>query len=216
MYCVYALVDPKNNQIFYIGKGKKYRPTAHLKPSVWKNPKNTTNPFLYFKIKSLMENNVVPEIQILYETDSEEAAYNKELELIHLYGRRFVDGGQLFNITDTKGGPSTSKPWSEERKINYKVQCKKIRIYDPTYDELYNDFITLNLTRKQIALKYNCSDVLIKKRLQELNIKKPKSKRYPSKNKWTCPICGKDFDTPNSVKRKFCSWKCRDESKRSS
>lgn len=55
-YCfVYGLYESSSEEPFYIGKGSGYRDTSHLKPSAWKDPIHSTNPFLYFKIKSLME-----------------------------------------------------------------------------------------------------------------------------------------------------------------
>jgi hypothetical protein len=64
---VYVLVDPITDEIFYVGKGTAYRDSSHLKPSSWNDPKNTVNPFLYFKIKSLMENKTPPIIKRLHE-----------------------------------------------------------------------------------------------------------------------------------------------------
>ena len=38
--------------------------------------------------------------------------------------------------------------------------------------DLYDLFIIQNLSRKDVAKKYGCSEVLIKKKCQEFNIKK--------------------------------------------
>ena len=46
---IYVLRDPSDNSIFYVGKGTGYRDTSHLRPSMWNNPKNTVNPFLYYR-----------------------------------------------------------------------------------------------------------------------------------------------------------------------
>jgi len=209
---VYVLVDPITNEIFYVGKGTGYRDSSHLKPSSWCDPKNTVNPFLYFKIKSLMENKTPPIIKRLHENISEDAAYHIENDYIKLYGRRFVDDhGKLFNISDFKGGSSfgKTKPWTDERRDKHISLCKEKRKYDPTYDELYNDYIVNNLKRKEISQKYNISDALVKKRLAIYGIIKPKNLVYPPKNMYTCITCDKNFETPSSVKdRKYCSRKC--------
>jgi len=209
---VYVLVDPITDEIFYVGKGTAYRDSSHLKPSSWNDPKNTVNPFLYFKIKSLMENKTPPIIKRLHENISEDIAYEIENDYIKKYGRRFVDNnGKLFNISDFKGGSpiGKTKPWTVERKEKHKSSCKEKRKYDPSYDELYNDYIVNNLKRKEISQKYEISEVLVKKRLGEFGIIKPKNLAYPSKNKYNCISCGKTFETPSSVKdRKYCSRKC--------
>ena len=209
---VYVLIDPNTNEIFYVGKGTKYRDKSHLKSSLWKNPEKTTNPFLYYKIRSLMENNNTPIIKRLYENLSNKDAYEKEHEIILRYGRRFSEErGKLFNISKFKGGSNAGKsmPWTEDRKKKYKLYCKTRRKYDPTYEELYDDYIVKNMLRSEISKKYNISTMLVKKRLAYFGIKKQKALRYPEKNKYICSACKKIFFTPKSVKnRKHCSRKC--------
>lgn len=208
---VYVLVDTTNDSIFYVGKGTGYRDSSHLKPSMWNNPETTTNPFLYYKIRSLMENDTPPQIIRLLENVSEEEAYQYENQLINNLGRRFVDGGQLFNISDFKGGSfvGCQKPWSDERKKKFKDDCKKTRMYDPDYETLFDQYITQNMTREDIALKNNISVSLLKKRLQHFGIIKPKQKCYPERNKFVCIHCNTEFFVPKSVlDRKYCSRKC--------
>lgn len=213
---VYQLIDPNTKQIFYIGKGSGYRNKSHLKPSMWECPKDTTNPFLYYKIKSLMENNTPPLTEIIECNLTDENAYKIETELIKKYGRRFVDGGILFNISDSRGGSISGKkkPWSSDRKNKFSANYKKQRKYDPTYEKLFEDYVSLGKTRKQIAIENKCSEILVKKRLEELNIKKPKSIRYPQRNSFLCYNCGCAFTTPNCVKyRKYCSRICVNKAK---
>jgi hypothetical protein len=208
---VYALVDPNNDSIFYVGKGTGYRDVSHFKPSMWSNPEKTNNPFLYFKIKSLFEKDTPPQTIRLLENVSEDVAYEYESDIIKKMGRRFVDGGELFNISDFKGGShiGQNKPWTKERHEKHKQKCKQTRIYDPSFQKLFQEYVEENLTRKQIAEKYNISEVLVKKRLQELKIKKPKQKCYPNKNTFRCIRCDKIFFTPKSLKnRKYCSKTC--------
>jgi hypothetical protein len=208
---VYGLYDPNTNDLFYVGKGTGYRDISHLKPSMWTNPKNTTNPFLYYKIKSLMENDTPPIIKRLHENVSEEDAYRLENELVLKYGRRFsVENGKLFNISEFMGGNKKGKelPWTEDRLKTWHEFQKKRRKYDPSYEELYDDFITKNMKRTDIAEKYGVSDVLVKRRLQHFGIKKPKHLQYGESKKHVCVNCNKDFQTSPSVKRKYCSKVC--------
>lgn len=208
---VYGLYDPNTNELFYVGKGTGYRDRSHLKPSMWSNPKDTTNPFLYYKIKSLMENNTPPIIKRLYESVTEEEAYRLENELVLEYGRRFSkENGKLFNISEFMGGNKKGKelPWTEERLASWQKFQKERRKYDPSYEELYEDYIIRNLKRFEIAEKYDVSEVLVKKRLQHFGIKKPKHLQYGDSNKCRCLNCKKEFETPPSVKRKYCSKVC--------
>ena len=208
---IYGLYDPNTNELFYVGKGTGYRDRSHLKPSMWSNPKDTTNPFLYFKIKSLMVNNTPPVVKRLYENVTEEEAYRLENELVLKYGRRFSkENGKLFNISEFMGGNKKGKelPWTEERLKTWHEMQKKRRKYDPSYEELYDDFITKNMKRTDIAEKYGVSEVLVKKRLQHFGIKKPKHLQYGDSNRCLCLNCNKEFETSPSVKRKYCSKVC--------
>jgi hypothetical protein len=212
VFYVYALIDQDTKEIFYVGKGSGYRDSSHLKPSLWKNPKETVNPFLYYKIRSLMNKNKPPIIKRMYENLSESEAYDIETRLIKEYGRRFSEEkGKLFNISDTKGGSlkGIPKPWNNLRYENHKNFWKNKRLYDPSYDELYNDFIEKNMKRKEIAKKYSISESLVKKRLEYFGIKKPKKLAYPEKNKFFCVVCNNLIITPNSVKKRiYCSRDC--------
>lgn len=208
---VYGLYDPITNELFYVGKGTGYRDTSHLKPSMWSKPKDTANPFLYYKIKSLMENDTPPIVKRLYENLSEEDAYRLENEIILQYGRRFSeDNGKLFNISEFMGGNKKGKElvWSEERRSRHQSVCKQKRKYDPSYEELYDDYIINNMRRVDIAKKYDISDALVKKRLQSFGIMKPKHLQYGSGTKHICAHCHTEFKTPPSIKRKFCSKGC--------
>ena len=219
-FYVYVYKDPKTLQPFYIGKGSNYRAYVHLRTKNWKSPQTTTNPFFFFKIKSIMQTNERPVIEKLFENLSEQEAYQKENELIIFYGRKFgPERGILLNISSDKGTINIRKKpqiWSEIRKKEFRATCKKNRKYDPTFDELFDDYIIKNKTREKIAIENKVSVVLVKKRLQFFGIIKPKDLRYSTKNKFVCDICKSIFERPNSIKQaKYCSRKCYD-TKRSS
>lgn len=59
------------------------------------------------------------------------------------------------------------KPWNFGR-----AGVSRPRIYTPTYDELYYEYIVLRKSRKQIATDNNCKERLVKKRLATLGIKR--------------------------------------------
>jgi len=158
-----------------------------------------------------MENGTPPVVHRIRSGLSDEEAYKLEESLIQEYGRRFSEeNGQLFNISDNRGGSPSGiqKPWGEDRRKVHQDRCKTQRKYDPTYEELYDDYITLNKMRKEIAKEYGVSEVLVKKRLQELGIKKPKSMCYPKRNECVCLYCHKSFSVASSVTRTYCSRAC--------
>lgn len=221
-FYVYGYYDPKTNNLFYVGKGSGKRDVSHLKPSNWKNPKDTTNPFFYYKIKSLMVNGERPIIKRIFENLTEDDAYSIEHDLISEYGRRFVNGGILFNISGKRGGSVEGKrtPWAEERRERYRKQCFDRRVAN-NKEELTEMYLDLCMTRKEIAEHYGVSEVLIKKRLQEHGIRKTKEQqkktRYraytKSRKMVECAHCGDSFEVSLSHNRKFCSTECSNESR---
>lgn len=105
-YYVYALVNPLNNQIFYIGKGKYRRHLMHLVEAQTKN-------------KMTEKNQIINEIHgeglmyisiFLCQGVEEKIAIEIEEDFIRKYGRTF-DGGCLSNIqlkgatTPPRGSP---------------------------------------------------------------------------------------------------------------
>jgi hypothetical protein len=106
MSVVYALLDTSKRGKFitpyvsflykpyYIGKGTEKRPLDHLYEAEYAKGKNSykTN-----KILSLIKNGQ-DFSYVYFHCDSEREAYDKEEELINLFGRYF-DGGILCNIT---------------------------------------------------------------------------------------------------------------------
>jgi hypothetical protein len=118
-----------------------------------------------------MEQNTPPIVTVLFEDLSNDEAYDIEKKLIEQYGRKFVGErteGQLYNISEYRGGYPTGKSvtWSADRYDAHVSRMKSKRLFDPSYEELYNEFVTLNKTRKQISIENKVSEVLVKKRLK--------------------------------------------------
>lgn len=93
MYYVYVYSDPRDDVPFYVGKGKGDRAYKHLRET----KDNTENYLKYCKIKSLLNEGILPKIDIVFTSSNEQDCLNKEAELIAHYGRK-VDGGVLTNI----------------------------------------------------------------------------------------------------------------------
>ena len=120
-YYVYIYLNPlKNNEPFYIGKGKGNRYKKHLckNEHFYNNYKiNTIN-------KIIEKTNNYPPIEIYKDNLSEEDAFYLEEELIAFYGRKNNNTGILTNMTD--GGEGNSgRLISEEEKKNISVRMSK-------------------------------------------------------------------------------------------
>jgi antitoxin component YwqK of YwqJK toxin-antitoxin module len=93
-FYVYGLVDPRNETIFYIGKGKGKRAFQHLseKPDIHSNTEKLQI------IEELRESGLEVRLILIGEQLSEEAALLLERLLIYRIGRKIFDEGTLTNI----------------------------------------------------------------------------------------------------------------------
>lgn len=109
MAYIYALVDIRKPGVFktkyftllyepyYIGKASTIeRPTQHYVESIRKLKKGGKRTYKQNKILNLIKNNISFEY-VLFECESEDDAFLKEMELIKLFGR-YSDGGILTNV----------------------------------------------------------------------------------------------------------------------
>jgi len=123
MYYVYALIDPRTDQPFYVGKGKGKRVESHYKKCFLEK---NLNPFKVGKIKKLESLGFKPCWKILFETLDEAEAYKKESYYINFWGRKYVDKtGILMNIA----------PGFENKKArssNTRAQSRPVDQYDDT------------------------------------------------------------------------------------
>ena len=104
MYYIYGLYDPIQNQLFYIGKGKKanHRHRDHLTERRGKE-----NKLRWQRICHLRKAGTEPVVQILLDNiECEETAYNEESKLIKHYGKIIDNTGILTNILDDARPPS--------------------------------------------------------------------------------------------------------------
>lgn len=95
MFYTYILKNPiKDNQPFYVGKGKDRRAYRHFQSIEWKE--SSTNPHKTRILCQIKKAGLEPSIDII-PARTEEEAFEKEIELINLY-KREIDGGILTNI----------------------------------------------------------------------------------------------------------------------
>lgn len=93
-YYVYALIDPRDNEYFYIGKGKGNRYNSHLNEKL----KDVTNILKYSRIKEIQNENQKVKIEILFPYLTEEAAFKLEMIIIYKIGRKSFREGNLLNF----------------------------------------------------------------------------------------------------------------------
>lgn len=93
-YYVYALIDPRDNEYFYIGKGKGKRYLSHLGEI-----KNMDfNYAKHNKIKEIQNAGYKVKIEILFPNLDEETAFELEKILIYKLGRKILSEGVLTNM----------------------------------------------------------------------------------------------------------------------
>lgn len=98
-FYTYIMINPLNNQPFYVGKGQHKRYKVHFQQA--KSGKyNTDNKYKNFILKQIVESNLEPLYQ-LTEFSTEEEALRHEMFLIDLYGTKFDKTGILTNILKT-------------------------------------------------------------------------------------------------------------------
>jgi group I intron endonuclease len=114
---VYGLIDTDSRQLRYIGKTNNtpiYRLKQHISEA-----KRSDKPTVKMKwLRDLASLNKEPEIIILEEYESEEAAYQAEFELVKYY--RSI-GCELYNLCDGGGVPNNYKHTPEHKEYISKV-----------------------------------------------------------------------------------------------
>ena len=113
-YYVYALVNPKNENIFYIGKGKGNRCFQHLKNSPKANFKITKT------LRGLKDETFIPRIDILRYGLSEEDALEVEAAIIDSIG--------LQNLTNEVRGHNIEKGRVKADDLNRLLGGEKLNI----------------------------------------------------------------------------------------
>lgn len=92
-YYVYALIDPRNNEYFYIGKGKGKRYLSHLKTNKWDFNITKLN-----RIKEIRVSGYDIKIDILFSNLDEGTAFELEKIIIYKLGRIILSEGILTNM----------------------------------------------------------------------------------------------------------------------
>lgn len=96
-YYVYAYFEPDSLEPFYIGKGRGPRYYAHFNACLTKSNR------FYNKLKLMLKNGILPRVEKLVHSLTEQQAFAIEIQLIAKYGRLDLNNGCLCNHTN--GGP---------------------------------------------------------------------------------------------------------------
>lgn len=103
MFYVYALIDPRTDEVFYIGKGTGKRMYAHEKEA---RRGKISNQAKYLKIKSILDDGYSVEYKVLRHLEDEDAAYQAEVEEIlahaHLTNANKGGGGSFCGVVSIK------------------------------------------------------------------------------------------------------------------
>lgn len=127
MFYVYVYRDPrpsKNNQPVYVGKGTGDRDLSH-----WSKGSHN-KPFQDF-LSHLKRRGLVALPERVFETELEDEAFAKEIELITTYGRRNMNTGTLFNLTDGGEGVAGMRKTDAQKAVDGRFS--KEHWQDPEY-----------------------------------------------------------------------------------
>lgn len=108
-YYVYGLVDPRNNQVFYVGKGCKNRWVNHMTEKSLLDGSHKSN-----VIKKIHNDNLLVGVVFLEKNiESEQTAYDIEEQYIRQYGL-IKNGGCLTNVCINSNPPNHKGKTYEE------------------------------------------------------------------------------------------------------
>ncbi len=129
-YYVYMYISPITNLPFYVGKGKGRRYLSHLKhQSKFDGNKHKKN-----KINEILNNYLVPIIEIISSGLTEDDAFILEKDTIEKYGRLNNQTGILCNMTDGGEGQSGWIPSIDYReKMSKSTSGEKNGMYGKTH-----------------------------------------------------------------------------------
>lgn len=110
MFYVYGYYEADSLNPFYIGKGFGDRMWEHF--TLWQLSKDD---LFHHKLRRLILDGIPVHVRQLFVNLTEEEAFDYEIRLIALYGRRDLGTGCLCNLTDGGQGPSGWVPSQETR-----------------------------------------------------------------------------------------------------
>lgn len=118
IYYVYKLIDPRNKQPFYVGKGQNDRWKIHLKETI----DTTDNKRKFYKIQKILRLGLEVKADFVQKNMNEDSAYDLEAEQIQKYGRQKLDeNGILTNICLDNRPPNTPKTEKQKQELSARM-----------------------------------------------------------------------------------------------
>lgn len=158
-YYVYALIDPRNYQIFYIGKGKGQRVFQHAKQAKFDKKEDDESTAKISQIKEIHAENKEVICQICRWGLDEDTAYEVEATLIDM----------LPGLTNDQSGHNKERGLINAEDLEYKLNI-------PVYNEPQEDYIIIKTTPEVVSSRgnlYNATRVAWK-----ASLKKAKKYKY--------------------------------------
>ncbi len=130
IFHIYYLIDPRNNQPFYIGytKSEKNRLGRHIKEvnQLKNHGKCESNNLLKVGvIRQILETNSKPIFKIIESTDNFEKVKELEIEHIEKFGLRILNTGSLTNMT--LGGEGSLGKKKSKEELDRRVETRRSR-----------------------------------------------------------------------------------------
>lgn len=121
-YYVYELIDPRNDTVFYVGKGQQNRMYDHEGRVKRGLVPNRSNVYLGYKIKKILATGLKIKYNKVLITDNEQTSYDKEKEMIETIGLK-----NLCNVTPGGIGNNSNKgrTFTAEHRKNLSDSLKK-------------------------------------------------------------------------------------------
>ncbi|PCJ25139.1 MAG: hypothetical protein COA97_08305 [Flavobacteriales bacterium] len=147
IYYVYFLIDPRNGDVFYIGKGKENRINDHFK-ELDKFIKGSITKASFYNVnklslmKEIREDGYETETKKILENIKEESAFVLEEILVDRFGRSIENKGQLLNLI--RGGNIDYYDIESKPK---KTLMKEVRAKYPELIDVLKKYPNLNKTK---------------------------------------------------------------------
>jgi len=117
-YYVYGLIDTRDNEIFYVGKGNGSRYKSHLSGKFQKGDTSGK----YFLIRDILDSGFEVKSEILFPYLDEESSLELEKILIYKLGRKILLEGNLTNIVPGgKWKPGDSIFYEENFNVDFNL-----------------------------------------------------------------------------------------------